>query len=95
MLKRSSEAFLKATNLNYCDPPGRVLGKVDELVKKLQPWMRKAKHKTDASLKNNKKIKVISVKQKTAEIDDPVIFDRMVASYPKILFASHDAAEEE
>eukprot|EP00345_Euplotes_harpa_P015033 CAMPEP_0168352612 /NCGR_PEP_ID=MMETSP0213-20121227/22695_1 /TAXON_ID=151035 /ORGANISM="Euplotes harpa, Strain FSP1.4" /LENGTH=93 /DNA_ID=CAMNT_0008363937 /DNA_START=383 /DNA_END=660 /DNA_ORIENTATION=+ len=93
MLKRSSEAFLKATNLNYCDPPGRVLGKVDELVKKLQPL--DAKNKTDASLKNNKKIKVISVKQKTAEIDDPVIFDRMVASYPKILFASHDAAEEE
>ena len=72
------------------------MGKEDEYVKRIQPWMNRAKlgHITDSGLIEYwKKIKIVSTTVQTTEIDDPTYFEKMVDQYPKISYAKSTQAK--
>ena len=90
LLSKTAQAVLDATNVNMVNSSGRTSDAHDGLLRRLSPWIAKAKHKHTSNnqlLEYCKKIKVTKVTHKTLDISDPLVFNKMVNSYPKISFS--------
>ena len=90
LVKKNSQVVFDATNLNFSNFSGRIWAKEDDYIKRIQPWMNKAKLGliTDSGLLEYwKKIKVISTTTQTSEIKDPSTFEKQIDEYPKISFS--------
>lgn len=78
--KKSSEAVLNATKLNYVSPDGRFEYSNQTTLNKLSPWMEKAKRRETSSkavYEHVKKVKVLNVFYEKFIVGKPLLLQKL------------------
>ena len=91
--RKSSEAWLDATNFNYMVQVDRIDIKNKDMVKKLYPWMIKAKKRETSNPDVNeqlKKIQILSVRNERFIVDNVREFKKIEKKYPSIKLVKSD-----